>query len=315
MESYYDILGVSKSATDKEIRQAYRRLARKYHPDLNPGNAEAEKKFKRINEAYEVLSNPESRKKYDLYGENWKYADRIEAQYGKQPGGSPFEWVFRQGSRGQQPGARSRRGRPGTSPDFDDFNIFEGLDDLIGGFGGPFRQGAGASTATRLETSVEVSLEEAYSGTRRLLSIQGLDRERRIEAAIPPGVDTGSVVHLSLSDGQELFINVTVLPHQRFQRKGNDLYTEVEVPFEDAILGGEVPVQTLKGRVMLKVPPESQNGQKVRLAGLGMPKLGSPEVKGDLYVILRPVMPRNLTEQQRELVRKLKELRTGGRQA
>ncbi len=315
MESYYDILGVSRNATDKEIRQAYRRLARKYHPDLNPGDAEAEKRFKRINEAYEVLSNPENRKKYDLYGDNWKYADRIEAQYGKQPGGSPFEWVFRRGSRGQQSGARSRRGRPGTSADFGDFNIFDGLDDLLGGFGGPFRRGAGTSTATRLETSVEVSLEEAYTGTRRLLSIQGLDRERRIEATIPPGVDTGSVVHLSLSDGQELFINVTVLPHQRFQRKGNDLYTEVEVPFEDAILGGEVPVQTLKGRVMLKVPPESQNGQKVRLAGLGMPKLGSPEVKGDMYVILRPVLPRNLTEQQRELVRKLRELRSGGRQA
>ena len=285
MDSYYNTIGVPKNAGDKEIRKAFRKLARKYHPDLNPGDKEAEDKFKRINEAYEILSDSESRKKYDRYGENWKHADRIEAQYGSSPG-APFDRTYR-----------------GGFEDLFESNTFTGFGDLFG------RRGR-ASTATRIEGSVEVDLEEAYSGAKRQVTITSAGKDRRIEVSIPPGVDTGSVVRISPGKGQELLLNITVTPHKRFTRRGDDLITEVEVPLEDAILGGEVDVQTLKGRVRLKVPSESQNGQRVRLAEQGMPKLGSAATKGNLFVAIRPIMPKNLTDEQRDLVRKLRELRS-----
>ena len=286
MESYYDIVGVPKSATDKEIRQAYRKLARKYHPDLNPGDKEAEDRFKRINEAHAVLSDPESRKKYDRYGENWKNADRIEEQYGSAASGGPFD-------------AASQGG-------YDDMfqsDIFGGLGDLFGR--------RRRSTTTRIEGDVEVGLEEAYSGTKRQVTITAADgSNRRIEVTIPPGVDTGSVVRISPDKGQQLLLKVTVTPNKRFTRNGDDLITEVKVPLEDSILGGEVDVKTLKGKVRLKVPPESQNGQRIRLAGQGMPRRNSKGGNGNLYVAIRPVMPKNLTDDERDLVAKLKELRS-----
>ena len=285
MADYYGVLGVPKNADEKEIRAAYRTLARKYHPDLNPGDEKAEARFKRINEAYELLSDAEDRKKYDKYGENWKHADQIEAR-SRNRGGSPF-------------------GRA----------TYGGVDDLFGsgpfsGFGDIFGTAGRASGMSRIETSVEVSLEEAFAGTKRNITITAAGRERRIEVTIPPGVDTGSVVRVSPGEGQQLLLNIVVTPHRRLRRKGADLTIEVEVPFEEAILGGEVEVQTLKGRVRLKVPPESQNGQRVRLKGQGMPKLGSKNTRGDLYVAIRPVMPKDLTKEEKELFLKLKELRS-----
>ncbi|MCI0440789.1 MAG: J domain-containing protein [Chloroflexi bacterium] len=288
MANYYEILGVSRSADEKEIRQAFRRLARKHHPDLNPGDKEAEARFKKINEAYEVLSDPENRKKYDKYGDNWKNADRFEAQHG----GAPFEWTTH---------------TTGGNGDFN-FDLFGDLDDIFGGTS--YRRGgrASAQAPRRGEIEVDVTLEEAFTGSKRIVTYNTGAQQRRIEVAIPPGVDNGSVVRVSPEKGLELNIKVTIEPHSRFQRKGSDLYTEVEVPYLDAVLGGEVEVQTLKGKVALKVRPGSQNGQRVRLAGQGMPRLGSPQTRGDLYVILRPALPKDLSGEERELFEKLRQI-------
>ena len=295
MADYYDILGINKGATEKDIRQAFRGLARKYHPDLNPEDKEAERKFKRINDAYGVLSDAKSRKAYDKYGENWKNADRIEAHYGRYAG-APSGWT-------------STRRRPGGGVEFGS-DMFGGLSDLMGGFGDLAGRRGRTATAPKLETDVEIDLEEAFSGTKRIVTITSEGTDRRIEVSIPAGVYTGSVVRIRLAESQELLLNVTVSPNKRFSRNGNDLITEVEIPLEDAILGGEVEVQTLRSKVHLKVPSESGNGQRVRLAGQGMPKLGSPETCGDLFVVIRPQVPKNLTEEERELFRRLKELRS-----
>ncbi len=275
MASYYEILGVDRKADEKQVRQAFRKQARQFHPDLNPGDQEAEEKFKRVNEAYEVLSDPDSRRKYDRFGDRWKQADRFDRP--PDMGGDPFS----------------------------------GLDDLLSHFGGGFgRRSRRSASVRRMETPVTVSLEDAYAGARFNVTIPAGGGERRVEVKVPPGVDTGSVVHVSLDRGNQLFLNVTVTPHSRLTRKGADLYTDVRVPLEDAMLGGEVEVDSLKGKVRLKVPAESQNGQRIRLAGQGMPRLGSPDTRGDLYVTLRPVLPAGLTDEERELVERLRELRS-----
>ena len=285
-QNYYSELGVPRDADEKQIKQAYRRLARKYHPDLNPDDSTAEDRFKQVNEAYEVLSDPDSRKKYDRYGERWRDVDRMGDGAGAYE--SPFTWS-----------GRTRRGAGGFGGPFAD------LGDLLGG--SPF--GRGSAGPTRLETSATVSLEEAMVGTTRTVTITSAAGERRLEVTVPPGVKTGSVVRVSPGQGREVHLKIEVAPHVRFSREGDDLHTEVEVPLEDAVLGGEVKVQTLRRRVSLRIPPESQNGQKIRLKGQGMPRLGSPESVGDLLVTVRPRMPRNLTGEEQELFRKLKELR------
>ena len=291
MANYYDALGVARNASEKDVRQAFRGLARKYHPDLNPGDEKAEERFKQINEAYEVLSDPENRKKYDKYGDNWTHADQLESQF---TGGSPFR--------------RTYRGGQSSDP----FGGSGGMDDLLGGFGDLFGRGGRTATATRAEASVDVSLEEAFAGSKRKVTISSpMARERRIEVSIPPGVDTGSVVRITHGEGQELLLNITVRPHRRFVRRGADLSTDVDVPLEDAVLGGEIEVRTLKGKVRVRVPPESQNGQRIRLAGQGMPKLGSKDATGDLYVMVRPKLPKGLSDEERELFLRLKELRSG----
>ncbi|MCH7787413.1 MAG: J domain-containing protein [Chloroflexi bacterium] len=296
MATYYETLGVPKSASEKEIRQAYRSLARKHHPDLNPGDKEAEEHFKKINEAYEVLSDAESRKKYDQYGDQWKHADQFEAQsQQRQAGRRNYNWTHSTGGL-----------------DDLDFDSYGGFGDIFSSPGAAYGQRRGTRTSARRRTnvSVTVTLEEAYVGAKRHVMVPDGLHQRRIEVSIPPGVDSGSVVHVSPDKGNEVYLTVTVSPHSRFQRKGSNLDVEVEVPFEDAVLGGEVDVQTLKSKVRLKIPPESQNGQRIRLAGQGMPKLGAAETKGDLYVIVRPELPKDLTDEERELFQKLKELRS-----
>ncbi len=284
MADYYAELGIGRGADEKEVRGAFRRLARQYHPDLNPGDERAEERFKRVNEAYEVLSDDEKRKAYDKYGDNWQRAEEIESQFGG--------------------GAYRTAGPAG----------FGGFEDLLGDFRfGNFEGfGAGRPSMAKMETDVEVSLEEAFAGSQRIVTISRGGQDRRIEVTIPRGVATGSVVRVRPGQGQELLLNVAVTPHGRFTRRGADLYLDVDVPFEDAILGGSVDVSTMERPVELKVPPESRNGQRIRLAGKGMPVLGSPDRRGDLYVVLRPVMPRGLTEEQKELVRRLKDQRAAG---
>ncbi|MBM3934007.1 MAG: J domain-containing protein [SAR202 cluster bacterium] len=291
MADYYEELGVPRTADDKEIRAAFRRLARKYHPDIAPNDKDAEAKFKKVNEAYEVLSDAEKRKKYDKYGEQWKHADEIEAQRSAySAAGSPF-------------GVR-RPGASGNAP-------YSDIADILGGYGPQ----AGRRFRTRpvqvdpAETNVEITLEEAFSGTKLMLTVTLGPRETKVEVSIPAGVDTGSIVKVTPA-GQQVNLKVKVLPHARFTRTGDDLSADLDLPMEDVILGCETEVQTLTGRIHLKVAPQSQNGQRIRLSGKGMPKLGAPETKGDMYFVVRPAMPRTLTEEELDLVRKLKELRS-----
>ena len=286
-KSYYDVLGVDKSATDKDIRHAFRRLARKYHPDLNPDDKEAEAKFKEINEANEVLSDAESRKKYDQYGDDWKRAEEFESRHGGQGAGRTSTW--------------------GTDDDFD-ADPFAGFEDLFRR--NQRRRNETASRPQRLELDIEVTLEEAYLGSKRTVTITQGGRERRIEVDIPPGVDTGSVVKVRPSANQDLRLKMIVEPHPHFQRLGDDLYLDAAVPLDDAALGAEVEVATINGKGQLKIPAGSRNGQRIRLKGKGMPKLGSSDKKGDLFVVVRPVMP-DIGNEERKLFERLRVLRTG----
>ena len=290
MEDYYGILGVSRHASDKEIKQAFRRLAREHHPDVNPGNKEAEKKFKRVNEANEVLSDSDKRKKYDKYGENWKHADEMKRAQRSQA--DSFSRWFTEGQ--------------GPASVFDTGG-FMGSDFLEGLL---FDRGTGGMGNIAVQYPVEISLEEAFMGSTRLLEVPD-SPPRRLEVKIPPGVDTGAMVHISAGTGsqQEIYLQVTVRPHRRFRRSGSDLYTEVDVPLADMVLGGEVAVNLLKGKVMLKVPPETQNGRTFRLAGRGMLHLNKPGSRGSLYATVKVVVPTGLTDEERRHFHDLRELR------
>ena len=293
MADYYKTLGVSRDASEKEIKQAFRRLARQLHPDINPGDEKAEARFKQINEANAVLSDPDKRRKYDRYGDSWQQADRIESQR-RQSDGGPFDFNFERGPYSSDVG----------------YDPFGGLGDLLGGLRTRSGRRGRAATKRRIEGALEVTLEQAFAGMRSHVTFGSGREERRIEVSIPPGVDTGSVVHVSPDKDSELYLTIEVAPHRRFQRKGDHLYVEIEVPVEDAVLGGDAEIATLKGKVKLKVPEGSQNGQRIRLAGQGMPKLGDPDRKGDLYVTLRPTLPKRPTSDERELFEKLRQLRS-----
>lgn len=297
---YYTILGVSRDASDKDVRQAYRRLARKYHPDVNGRDKGAEEKFKEINAAHEVLSDPEKRKKYDQFGDNWRYADKFAGAGGGATRGQPFFW------RTTTPG-----GAPFDMDDLGDAGLGSVINDLLTG-----RRRGGHRTVTRsmpVELPVELSLEESHSGVTRIVQMPAAvaGQGRRLEVKIPPGVDTGSRIHVPAGEEADLYLVVTVRPHQRFTRKGADLYLELPVPLVDAILGGGQEVQTLRSKVVLAIPKESQNGQAFRLRNQGMPRLGDPASTGDLFVTLKVVLPSNLTEQERQLFQELSRSRGG----
>ena len=285
MADYYSMLGVSRGATEKEIRSAFRKLARKHHPDVNDNDPASEEKFKQINEAYTVLSDTDSRRKYDRYGDDWKRADQFDRSGG---GFSHFDMG------GMGGGRRS---------------IF---DQFFGGMGGQeVRPPAPA------EYKVEVSLEEAFTGAARRLQMQD---QRRLEVKIPPGVDNGSKVHIAAESthGGAFYLVITVKDHAKFRRQGKDLYVEVEAPLEDAILGGEMTVPTLTGKLALIIPQGTQNGRRFRLAGQGMPTLSLPanqaksnvNQRGDLFATLKVKLPTEFTEQELNLFKKLRDLRS-----
>ncbi len=307
-KDYYKILGVSKNATEKEIRQAYRKLARQYHPDVNPGDKTAEEKFKEINEANEVLSDPEKRKKYDELSSYYQ-------QYGRMPGAGPMgEGGFGGGRYEYRTITEEELNElfGGQSPFSDFFETF---------FSSSFAPGMGRSARTTgrarqratigqdVESTLDVTLAEAYQSATRVLELTDPDgNTKRIEVKIPAGVDEGSRIRIAGQGGQgaagrgDLYLRVHVLPDPRFTREGTTLRTPVEVPLATVMLGGEVRVTTPGGRgLMLRIPPETANGKSFRLRGQGMPHLGQPDKRGDLYAEVKVVLPTHLNDEQRRL--------------
>ena len=324
-KDYYKTLGVSKTASEKELKGAYRKLARKYHPDVNPGDKSAEARFKEINEAYEVLGDPEKRKKYDELGANWRqYEQAQQAGYG---GGGPFAGGGSSPFGGGYSGGAWNVGGPGgyrtMTPDE--------MEDMFGGggespfsdffktfFGGDFarEQRTRSSAGRDLEHEIELSLEEAFSGTTRRLSLELDGQARTIDVRFPAGVKTGSRVRAA-GGGEagshggaagDLYLRVRLRPNSTFEVRGQDLYTKVPVPLTTAVLGGEAEVPTLTGPVRLKIPELTQAGQTFRLKGHGMPAVGKPKERGDLYAVAEISLPKKLDEQQRRLFEQLKNL-------
>jgi molecular chaperone DnaJ len=350
-KDYYAILGVPRDATEKEIKVAYRKLARKYHPDVNPGDKEAEEKFKEINEAYQVLSDPEKRAAYDRYGEQWQAYQRMREQYGEDFNGTPW----------------------GTETIFGFENFADFIDQLL--HGGSTRMHVRA-VPRDIEHTLEITLDEAIRGAtktirlnteevcprcggtgeqfesrqtcpacggrgRRRFSLLGVEmpcdecegtgrvgapctqcggrgvvqRTRQLTVNIPPGVAEGQRLRLAGeglpgSDGRrgDLYLRIKIAPDPRFERQGNDLYTDVDVDYLTAALGGEVSVPTPTGTVQMKIPPGTQSGTKFRLAGKGIPLAGKQ--RGDLYARVRITVPKSLSPRERELLEQIRQLRT-----
>ncbi len=320
-KDYYGLLGVPKGATQKDIKQAYRKLARKYHPDLNPDDTAAEAKFKGLNEAYEVLSDPEKRKMFDQFGSDWKTF--------RQRGGSADDFWQQWGRGAGRGGGRHTysTGPGGLGGDaFSDFfqQLFGGsggmggapyggdIGDLLGGRRG--RRQVQNRRGQDYEQPVAVSLAEAYLGTKRLFQIG----EQRIEVTLPAGAKTGTRVRVAgkgapgVAGGPpgDLFLVVTVAPHPRFERQGENLETRAQTDLCTAVLGGEIQVPLPDGRsVLLDVPAETQNGTRFRLRGKGMPVLGGAGERGDLYAVVEVSLPQALSDEERKLFETLRELR------
>lgn len=312
-KDYYKILGVGKDASEKEIKKAFRRLARQYHPDVNPDDSQAEERFKEINEAHEVLSDPEKRQKYDRLGADW--------QRWQQRGGRPGDFDWGQWTAGR-PGERVHV-RYGTPEDLED--LFGGgspfsdfFSQIFGGMGGGpgtggFQYEMRPQRGRDYEQPVDITLNEAYHGTARILQMEG----QRLEIRIPAGAKTGTRVRMSGQGASgvagapagDLYLRVTVLPDPRFERKGDDLHTTVTADLFTLVLGGELRVPTMTGSVALTVPPGTQNGRTFRLRGKGMPHLRQPDQYGDLYAKVEVRLPTDLTHEQRELFEQLRGLK------
>lgn len=293
-KDYYKVLGVDRDADEQDIKRAYRKLALKYHPDKNPDNDEAEERFKGINEAYEVLGDPDKRAKYDQLGQSYRQWERAGNR-------SDFDWS--QWTGGAPGGVRVEFGDLGDlfGGGFSDF-----FNDVFGGGGS--RQAAGRRARGRdLEQPIMISLEEAYSGTTRVLQRDG----RNLEVSIPAGARTGTRVRLAgqgetgYGQSGDLYLAVRVQPDPRFRRDGADLHTDLDVDLYTAVLGGEVQVPTPSGPVVLTIPAGSQPDQQIRLKGRGMPQLRSPKTHGDVFVHLRVALPKQLSDEERELFEKL----------
>jgi molecular chaperone DnaJ len=338
-KDYYQILGIPKSADAKAIKSAYRKLARKYHPDQNPDNKAAAERFKEINEANEVLSDPEKRQRYDTLGPDWaRYADAGAGGYAGQPGAGPG-------------GYRVHVDQSGDLGDFSEFfrTIFGDLGARRGGFQGAefdddqggFRGGARGRRGGDLETEVEISLEEAFAGTRRAIEFQEMavcgtckgsgrqgktacptcggtgrvPRTNRVEVTIPAGVRDGSRVRAAGEGGSgsggggrgDLYLRVRVRPHPLFERREDDVHVELPIAVWEAALGAEVEVPTLRGKVSMKIPPETSSGRTFRLPGYGVPHLKGG--KGDELVRVRVMVPTALSARERALFEELRGLR------
>jgi curved DNA-binding protein len=350
---YYKTLGVPKTASQAEIKKAFRKLAQKFHPDRNPGDKDAERRFKDLNEANAVLGDPDKRRKYDALGADWEAFERAGGQTGDPfaPGGpfAGFRWSGGEAGSGRSGNVRYEfRTMGGDASEFSDFfrAMFGGgapggpqprasgrssrtgtatepsLDEILAGMGlgfepaggvhasggartAPAAPGARGRAASAVEATAELSLEEAFHGTTRLVEVGG----KRLEVSIPQGVDTGSRIRLTGRgpDGRDLVVVIRVRPHSVFRRKGADLERDLPITLEEALLGGQVQVSTLKGRVLLTIPAQTQNGRTFRLTGQGMPRFRGAGT-GDLYVKTRVVLPSGLSEEARKAARRFLDL-------
>ncbi len=289
---YYQTLGITKSATDKDIKAAYRKMARKYHPDVNPDDKDAQKKFQEVNEANEVLSDPEKRKKYEQYGKDWKHADQFQ-------GGRQSQ---QQQSRGQQ-----------------DFGGFGG--DPNGGFGGQdysdffssmFGRGKQRQANYKgqdFNAELRLNLRDVYTSQKQTLTVNG----KNIRLTIPAGIDNGQSIKIKGHGGPgtnggpagDLFIKFAIANDPEFKRVGNDLYKTVDIDLYTAVLGNDITVETLSGKVKLNVKPETQNGTKVKLKGKGFPVYKNDTQFGDLYITYNVKIPTDLNDKQKELFKQI----------
>ena len=290
---YYKLLGLDKTATPKDIKNAYRKLARKYHPDLNPNDKDAKKKFQEINEANEVLSDPEKRKKYDQYGKDWQHSEQFEKQkqYQQQPSNN---------------GRRSYTG-PQSAGDFSDF-----FESMFGGATGATRGRQVKYRGEDFTTELQLELINAYKTHKQTLSVNG----EKIRITIPAGIENGQTIKIAGHGGKginggpdgDLYITFSIANHPDFKRSGNDLFTTIDLDLYKAVLGGEITIDTLDGKVKLKVKPETQNGTKVKLKDKGFPVYKKEGQSGDLYVTYSIKIPTNLSEKQKKLFNQLSEL-------
>ncbi|MCV9929941.1 J domain-containing protein [Flavobacterium sp. LS1R49] len=297
---YYKTLGITKSATEAEIKKAYRKLARKYHPDLNPNDKEAEHKFKEINEANEVLSNPENRKKYDKYGKDWKHAEEFEKA-------------------GYDPNQQQRSRQQQSNSDYSDYSggDFSGSD-----FSDFFNSMYGSRGSSRSQTKyrgqdfnaeLQLDLTSAYTTHKQNLTVNG----KNIRITIPAGVENGQIIKIPGHGGPganggpngDLYITFIIANNSDFKREGNNLYADVDLDLYTAVLGGEIFVNTLDGKVKIKVSPETQPGTKVKLKGKGFPLYKKENQFGDLYITYTIKIPTKLSEKERQLFEELSKIR------
>lgn len=301
-KDYYKILGVDKKATTDEIKKAYRKLAIKYHPDKNPNNKSAEEKFKEINEANEVLSDPEKRKKYDALGENWN-------QYRQQEDtGDNFDWS--RWTSGHQRGAGPFSGGEtfGNGGEFSSF-----FESIFGGSGGFERRGNAKMKGQDYRAEIELSLEDAYHGRESRIEVNG----KTLQMKLKPGIKNGQVLRIKEKGGPgrnggprgDIYLTLIIPPHPHFERREDDLYCDAPVDLYTAVLGGKQLVITLKGNIRIDISAGTDNGKTLRLKGLGMPRFGKPNEFGDLYAKVQITIPKKLTFEEIKLFRELSGIR------
>jgi curved DNA-binding protein len=302
-KDYYAVLGVPKTATGEEVKRAFRKLARQHHPDLNPGDKAAEARFKDINEANEVLGDPDKRRKYDELGANWRQYEQ-QAAAGR-AGGFGGAGGFRSVSPEEM---ADLFGGGGESPFSDFFATFFGGGAEPGGKGGRRARGGRPRRGQDVEAQAELTLEEAFSGTTRRVMLPRHGQEHTVDVRIPAGVKDGARVRAAGEGGRstgeappgDLFLSVRITPHPRFERRGQDLYTRARVPVTAAVLGGEIPVPSLSGSTLrLRIPEMTGAGRVFRLRGHGMPAVGKPEERGDLYVTADIDIPARISPEER----------------
>jgi len=291
---YYQVLGIGKNASEKEVKNAYRKQARKFHPDVNPNDKDAQKKFQEINEANEVLSDPAKRKKYDQYGKDWKHADQYEAAGQRRP------------NAGRPPGGQQTYSGNFGESDFSDF-----FSSMFGGAGRQSRQSSFKGQDFNAE--LRLSLRDVYTTQKQTITVNG----KNIRLTIPAGIENGQIIKIKghgaagINGGPsgDLFITFSIANDPEFKRVGNDLFKNTEIDLYTAILGGEIQIDTINGKVKLQIKPGTQNGTKIKLKGKGFPLYKNESQFGDLFITYSVIIPTDLSDKEKELFIELSHLR------